>query len=52
MLPLRSGTAEEDFSPEFRDFLAKCLVKDPAQRPEAKELLSHPFLQKARRRAQ
>lgn len=26
-------------SPELNDFLAKCLVKDPLQRPGAKQLL-------------
>jgi hypothetical protein len=33
-----------DFSAEFKDFVAKCLVKDPAQRLSATQLLSHPFL--------
>jgi len=34
----------EKFSPEFNDFIAKCLVKDPSARPTAAELLKHPFL--------
>eukprot|EP01156_Anaeramoeba_ignava_P023285 Anaeramoba_ignava/c21431_g1_i3.p2 GENE.c21431_g1_i3~~c21431_g1_i3.p2 ORF type:complete len:176 (-),score=77.52 c21431_g1_i3:93-620(-) len=27
----------------MRDFLAKCLIKDPAKRPTAEDLLQHPF---------
>lgn len=41
-------TLEGDaFSPTFRDFVAKCLQKDPAARPAAKELLQHPFIASA-----
>lgn len=32
------------WSKAFIDFIAKCLIKDPTQRPTATELLSHPFL--------
>ena len=32
------------WSREFNDFLSKCLVKDPNQRPTASELLRHPFI--------
>ncbi|RXG73179.1 Serine/threonine-protein kinase 10 [Armadillidium vulgare] len=32
------------WSKEFNDFIAKCLTKDPVQRPDAQELLKHPFL--------
>ncbi len=32
------------WSREFNDFLSKCLVKDPTQRPTATELLRHPFI--------
>jgi len=32
------------FSKEFNDFLAKCLIKDPAKRPNATNLLQHPFI--------
>mmetsp|Transcript_39505 Transcript_39505/g.100942 ORF Transcript_39505/g.100942 Transcript_39505/m.100942 type:complete len:484 (-) Transcript_39505:27-1478(-) len=36
------------FSDEFRDFVAKCLMKDPAQRPTAEALLQHPYITKWR----
>jgi len=32
------------WSKEFNDFLAVCLRKNPDERPEAEELLKHPFL--------
>lgn len=35
------------WSPEFNDFLARCLVLNPARRACATELLAHPFLKKA-----
>lgn len=35
------------WSDHFRDFVAKCLVKDPGQRPTTTQLLSHPFIAKA-----
>jgi serine/threonine-protein kinase 24/25/MST4 len=31
------------WSANFRDFVARCLQKDPASRPSAMELLAHPF---------
>ncbi|XP_070187968.1 myosin-IIIb-like isoform X1 [Littorina saxatilis] len=37
------------WSPDFNDFIAKCLVKDFEKRPFTKDLLSHPFLQGAPR---
>lgn len=35
---------KESFSPELNDFIARCLVKDPKDRPTAEDLLSHPFV--------
>jgi serine/threonine protein kinase len=32
------------FSSEARDFVSKCLTRDPDQRPSAAELLQHEFL--------
>ncbi|KAI8914316.1 kinase-like domain-containing protein [Gorgonomyces haynaldii] len=37
----------EDFSEVFCDFIARCLTKNPAKRPTARELLSDPFIQRA-----
>jgi len=34
------------WSPEFKDFVKKCLEKEPDVRPEAADLLRHPFLRK------
>ena len=36
-----------NYSREFRDFVAACLVKDPDHRPTAKELLQHRFIRNA-----
>lgn len=33
------------WSQNFRDFVSLCLTTDPEQRPSAKDLLQHPFLQ-------
>eukprot|EP01132_Coremiostelium_polycephalum_P009636 gene9636-11813_t len=35
-----------DWSPEFNDFVKQCLSMNPASRPSAKQLLSHPFILK------
>lgn len=46
-IPSRPPPTVQDptrFSPEFNDFIARCLVKDPSARPTAAELLTHPFL--------
>ena len=34
----------ETWSEEFKDFLAKCLQMNPADRPTASQLLQHPFV--------
>ena len=39
--------SDKTFSDEFRDFVTKCVTKDPRQRPTADEMLEHPFLKKA-----
>ncbi|XP_031553292.1 serine/threonine-protein kinase 3-like [Actinia tenebrosa] len=38
----------ERWSEEFRDFVAKCLVKNPEERATASQLLQHPFIQGAK----
>jgi len=40
--------ATDRFSSEFSNFIAKCLIKDPENRPTAETLLKHPFIQKAK----
>jgi len=37
----------EKWSPDFEDFVAKCLEKDAERRPDATELIKHPFLKTA-----
>eukprot|EP01097_Dermamoeba_algensis_P010851 TRINITY_DN8170_c0_g1_i1.p1 TRINITY_DN8170_c0_g1~~TRINITY_DN8170_c0_g1_i1.p1 ORF type:complete len:111 (+),score=35.77 TRINITY_DN8170_c0_g1_i1:28-333(+) len=41
--PLKNAA---EMSPNLVDFIEKCTMYDPAQRPTAQELLSHPFLSK------
>ena len=36
-----------NYSRDFKDFIAACLVKDPDRRPTAKELLQHRFIRSA-----
>jgi serine/threonine-protein kinase 24/25/MST4 len=38
---------EGNFSKDFKDFIAQCLVKDSDRRPTAKELLRHRFIRNA-----
>jgi serine/threonine-protein kinase 24/25/MST4 len=37
------------YSPEFKDFIATCLVKDPEYRPSSRSLLQHKFIRRAGR---
>jgi len=42
--PPPTMTEPKKWSPELNDFVKKCLMKDPSERPDATTLLSHPFL--------
>ena len=44
-VPLPSPPPDR-FSPQFIDFIALCLKRDPAQRPTAAELTRHPWITK------
>ncbi|KAK5576892.1 hypothetical protein RB653_001829 [Dictyostelium firmibasis] len=48
MIPREESPALMDkniWSERFQNFISKCLTKDPAERPTAKELLNHEFIQ-------
>ena len=44
--PPKELTMPKKWSPEFNDFVSKCLNIDPKSRPNAKDLLQHPFIDK------
>uniref|UniRef100_A0A8C5AM44 Dual specificity mitogen-activated protein kinase kinase 1 n=1 Tax=Gadus morhua TaxID=8049 RepID=A0A8C5AM44_GADMO len=35
------------FGPEFKDFVNKCLIKNPAERADLKQLMVHPFIKES-----
>ncbi|KAF2646658.1 Pkinase-domain-containing protein [Massarina eburnea CBS 473.64] len=37
----------DNYSRDFKDFIAQCLIKDPDRRASAKELLEHRFIKRA-----
>mmetsp|Transcript_45180 Transcript_45180/g.124015 ORF Transcript_45180/g.124015 Transcript_45180/m.124015 type:complete len:1069 (-) Transcript_45180:440-3646(-) len=45
-LPETEVMKREDLSTDLRDFITTCLKKDPNERPEAKDMLQHPFVKK------
>ncbi|RKP20267.1 kinase-like protein, partial [Rozella allomycis CSF55] len=34
----------QSFSPDFRDIISKCMLKEPLKRPTPNEMLRHPFV--------
>ncbi|KAJ0559794.1 putative protein kinase STE-STE-Pl family [Helianthus annuus] len=42
-------TIPDSLSPDITDFLLQCFKKDAKLRPDAKTLLSHPWIQNSRR---
>jgi serine/threonine protein kinase len=45
--PTLEDNDEVEWSKEMKDFLAKCLTKDPDQRPTAEQLLQHAWIKRA-----
>lgn len=43
-------TKPSQWSPEFNDFVGKCLTKDPDARPSSSDLLKHPFINKIKKK--
>eukprot|EP01084_Bolivina_argentea_P142534 250391_1 len=37
-----------EFSSDFRDFIRQCCIKDPSERPSAKQLLGHQWIKSAK----
>lgn len=50
VLPSPSEGAAPELSSEFTDFMEMCFTRDPARRPEARDLLRHPWITGARPR--
>jgi len=51
MIPSRPPpklTEPDSWSADFNDFVAKCLTKNPEQRPSASEIIKHAFITKAK----
>lgn len=46
--PSPTLTEPSKWSDEFNDFIAQCLTKNMNDRPSSKDLLKHPFVQKAK----
>jgi serine/threonine-protein kinase 24/25/MST4 len=40
---------EGNFSKDFKDFVFRCLRKEPKERPSARDLLKHPWVRRAKR---
>jgi serine/threonine-protein kinase 24/25/MST4 len=50
LIPKNSApTLEGNFSKAFKEFVALCLNKEPADRPSVKDLLKHKFIAKAKK---
>jgi len=43
-MPVPELSASEGWSPELRNFVQVCLIKNPAQRPTPAQMLQHPFV--------